>query len=693
MRHAASSILLATLAFDRALGSDSEAPEKIEFVAPGHESEMQSLRTLFLRHDAGTLPKATLWDAWLVAPCLATASADSAARRSAWRQALLTRDIDERGSVATHQHASIAHPRGWPFPFWQQGNGVGWHFSFHDTVGPGWRPDHTVGLDGFTLEGITPPSLEESGQRLVFTHEHASITTPKFSLDVIDAPFLQLRARADADLGGEFTVEWQREDEADFPARDTRNIRVAITADRMNHAVIAVGEHPEWRGRIIRLRLSAEGVKVGSGLTLQALFSQYDTRHNVNESAFLIGCAEYLAWTGERDFLTRSLPRMRSALEYLLSEHQLREQNIVRTTWIGHDGRSGLAFENGVKRLRSGHGVGSNYWDLLPFGHDDLYATNYACRALDAMADVEEFAAEIADPALAPPRTSAKELRTLASAVRAEADRRFFRSETGRFAGCIDADGTAHDYGFTFVNLEAIAFGVASEDHARSILDWLDGSRRIAGDTSVGSDIYRYRFGPRATTLRNVDWYGWFWSGPESIPFGGQVQDGGAVLGFSAYDLMARLRIRGADDAWARFAEILRWSDEIERAGGYRAYYAANPNHSLQGCGTPGGLGIDCEFFESALVPYAWIECFLGFHPHPDGSLRFDPKLPNGFSSIGMRGIAWRDHVLNVLATEDRVELRVLRGDSASEVRMRFGAAGRESTHRLEVGQSVTLVR
>lgn len=654
---------------------------------------MQSLRTLFLRHDAGTLPKATLWDAWLVAPCLATASADATARRAAWRQALLGRDIDERGSVATHQHASIAHPRGWPFPFWQQGNGIGWHFSFHETVGPGWRPDHTVGLDGFALEGIAPPTLEESGQRLVFTEDHASLTTPKFTLDVIDAPFLQLRARADADLGGEFALEWQREDEANFPPPGTRSIRVAIPAERMNHTIVAVGEHPEWRGRITRLRLRASGVNPGSGLTLQALFSQYDTRHNVNEAAFLIGCAEYLAWTGDRNFLTHSLPRMRGALEYLLAEHRVREEKVIRTTWTGHDGRSGLEFEKGVKHLRSGHGVGSNYWDLLPFGHDDLYATNYACRALDAMAEVEAFAAEIDDPALSPPRTSAKDLRELASSVRTEADRRFFQSTTGRFAGCIDVDGIAHDYGFTFVNLEAIAFGVASDDHAHSILDWLDGTRRVAGDTSVGADIYRYRFGPRATTRRNVDWYGWFWSGPESIPFGGQVQDGGAVLGFSAYDVMARLRTRGADDAWNRLAEILRWSDEVERLGGYRAYYAANPINSLQGCGTPGGLGIDCEFFESALVPFTWIDSFLGFHPHPDGSLTIDPKLPNGFTSLGMRGIAWRDHVLDVTATQDRVEIRAITGNSAVATRLRFGATGRVATHRLEARQSVTLTR
>ena len=72
----------------------------------------------------------------------------------------------------------------------------------------------------------------------------------------------------------------------------------------------------------------------------------------------------------------------------------------------------------------------------------------------------------------------------------------------------------------------------------------------VAGDTSQGADIYHWRFAPRATTRRNVQDYVWPWSAPQTIPWGGQIQDGGAVLGFSYYDLMARLQTNGSDDAW-----------------------------------------------------------------------------------------------------------------------------------------------
>ena len=33
----------------------------------------------------------------------------------------------------------------------------------------------------------------------------------------------------------------------------------------------------------------------------------------------------------------------------------------------------------------------------------------------------------------------------------------------------------------------------------------------VEGDTSTGPDIYHWRFGPRATTRRNLDYYFWGW--------------------------------------------------------------------------------------------------------------------------------------------------------------------------------------
>ena len=192
-------------------------------------------------------------------------------------------------------------------------------------------------------------------------------------------------------------------------------------------------------------------------------------------------------------------------------------------------------------------------------------------------------------------------------------------------------------------------------------MDWLDGRRIVDGDTSTGADIYRFRFGPRSTTRRNVDYYFWGWSKPESIVFGGQVQDGGAVLGWSFMDLSSRLKVIGPDDAWSRLQEIAHWFEEVQAGGGYREYYKKH-GAALQGDGAAGGLGMDREFFESLLVPQIMLRGFLGFSPTSDGC-RIEPKLPRAFPSLTIDRISIRRLVLLVTASDDSILLRKLSGE------------------------------
>jgi hypothetical protein len=188
---------------------------------------------------------------------------------------------------------------------------------------------------------------------------------------------------------------------------------------------------------------------------------------------------------------------------------------------------------------------------------------------------------------------------------------------------------------------------------------WLSGERIVDGDTSQGKDIYHWRFGPRATTKRNIDYYGWFWSTPESIPWGGQVQDGGAVLGFSYHDLSSRLRVYGADNTLQRLKEITQWFDEVQNAGGYREYYKdGKQGTTLQGGGTAGGLGLDHEFFESILVPQIIINGFLGFKPRADG-FEIDPKLPKDWKELEITQIHLHNIILDIKVTNDTVIVNV----------------------------------
>jgi len=630
------------------------------FNVPGAENEMRLLRDLFWLHYPGSGPKATLWDEWLPDASLwPGVETDDflPLMRKAWRSTLSARIVDPEGYVATHQHASIAHQLGWPFPFWNQGRrGFGWHFSFKNTVGPGWRPNQLNRPEGWTLNGAKDAGVNDDGWVIQVEQANAVIIPPEKRCHTFEVPFVQLRWQTEG--LGEYQpyIEWAPVD-GNFDG--TRRMDFDPPGkDGIVYAMIPLYKHPLWHGEINQLRIGLKNSQPGK-VVIQAFFSQYDTRHNINGQNFIRGCAKYFFWTRDLAFLRANIQRMRSAMRFLMKEHQTLERKVVFTDWVGHDGRSGLKLHpDGKKEILTGQGIGNNYWDLLPFGWLDCYATIQYYDAVNMLAEIEREIKDhpewnVPDGFLA---FDPQELEQHAQDVKATGNQLFWNPTTGRFVACVDRDGQSHDYGYTFLNLEAIHYGFATEDHAKTIMQWITGERLVDGDTSQGTDIYHWRFAPRASTRRNVEWYFWAWNSPESIPWGGQVQDGGAVLGFSFHDLSARLKVLGADNAWERLREILNWFAEVQAAGGYRKYYDGSREGSLQGGGTPGGLGMDHEFFESVLVPQIMLYGFLGFQPRGDG-FGLNPQLPSAWSEISIDRVAFQDLLLRIRVTRDAIEI------------------------------------
>jgi hypothetical protein len=684
------------------------------FTVPGHEQEMATLRALYWLHYRGCGPKATLWDEWLSGPALWPAvSSDprhnAAAFRTHWSAALSGRIIDPEGYVATHQHASIAHQLGWPFPFWNQGSrGYGWHFSFKDTVGPPWRPGHLNKPDGWTLSGARDTGTNDYGWSLELTAPEAVVTTPSRGIDTFQAPFLQLRWKTENLGRAQPFIAWRTKAGTNFTAERRMYFEPPEGAKTV-YSLVPMFRHPQWTGEIAQLRIGLGNAAPGAKVTVQAFFTTFDTRHNINSQNFIRGCATYFWWTRDLEFLRKNLNRMRTALRHAMTEHQALERKVVFTGWVGHDGRTGLKrTTDGKKQILHGHGIGNNYWDLLPFGNLDCYATIHYFDALRFMAAIErevrarpEWQMPLGVLAFDP-----AQLEQHAAEVKAAGNRLFWSARTGRFVACVDADGQTHDYGFTFLNLEAVHYDFATPEHAKAILSWVDGGRVIEGDTSKGADIYHWRFGPRATTRRNIDWYFWGWTNPESIAFGGQVQDGGAVLGFSYHDLMSRLKVLGPDNAWKRLQEIIRWFDEVQAAGGYRKYYDGKSRPgTLQGGGTAGGLGLDQEFFESVLVPQVMLNGFLGFRVSGDG-FSLDPKLPSAWPELTIDRIRFHDTTLRIRATaagvvecqmqgggDETVALRLPEADYKVTVARADGARSETLSTKREGGQSVARLR
>jgi hypothetical protein len=636
-----------------------------KFSVPNYQKDMDLLRELYYIHYIPAGPLATLWDEWLSGsslwPAVGTDNRMESLRQR-WAQALSARRIDLEGYVATHQHSSIAHQDGWPFPFWKQGGpGTwGWHFSLQGVPG-GWHGTEEKTQEGWELNGGVDKGISDYAWNIDLTSANAYVKTPPLMIFTDQSPFIQLRWKASGMDNAQPYLEWTTEDEPEFDAKKRFYFAPINESQGIVYTMIPVYKSPEWKGKITQLRINfgnPEGAKVG----IQALFTQYDTRHNINNQNFIRGCCQYFWWTRDLNFLRNNIDRIRIASLYMMDVLGGKAEKCILAPFPGHNGKSGIEItSDGKKIIHSGWGIGNNYWDLLPMGYKDAYATIHYYDMLNYMAQLEsdiESHPEWNIPA-GPLQVSSKEIKQHAKEIKDNAGKLFWNEKTGRFNCGIDIDGKSYDYGFTFVNCEAIYYGFATDEQAKSIMAWLSGERIVDGDTSQGNDIYHWRFGPRATTKRNIDYYGWFWSAPESIPWGGQVQDGGAVLGFSYHDLSSRLRAYGADNTLQRLKEITQWFDEVQNAGGYREYYKdGKQGTTLQGGGTAGGLGLDHEFFESILVPQIIIGGFLGFKPRADG-FEIDPKLPKDWKELEITQIHLHHTILEIKVTNDTVIVNV----------------------------------
>jgi glycosyl hydrolase family 65 len=644
------------------------------FVVPGHRQQMRTLRELFWLHYKPAQPLIPLWDEWMPMSTLWPARGEGArlhTMRGRWAEALASRIINDEGFVHTQQHDGTGHAEGWPFPLWTQAGGIGWHFA---PVGVSGYDAPLVAPDGWELSGAEGADLMDQGWAVELSSPGAVAQAPSISIDARIAPWLRLNWWARGLEGANCWVEWTTEDHPDFGADRRAYFAPAVGSGR-RHTSLPMGDNggkvnvsavetrtmirmhhlPGWEGTITGLRIGF-GNAGPARVVIKSFHTACDTRHSINNVNFVRGCRHYFVWSGDLAFLRDQMVRIRTAMRYTMREFDTRRRKCIYTTWPGHEGRSGVRLVDGVKRIAPGEGIGSNYWDLLPFGGEDALATIYYYDALLGLAELEAAiaahgewsitGADAFDPA---------DLRAHAREVKEYGGRRFWNPATGRF-GTVDLDGNLHDYGFTFLNNEAVYYDFATPEQARSIHTWVSGERTVEGDTSSGADIYRWRFGPRSTTRRNLDYYFWGWSDPEGVAWGDQVQDGGAVLGFSYHDLMARLKTAGPDDAWSRLEQVLEWFAETQAAGGYREYYKDASRGTMQGGNIPGGLGLDKEFFESILVPQVMLYGFLGLKPGAEG-FTVEPRLPAGWKELTVTRIHLRDHVVDIHVRDETIEV------------------------------------
>jgi len=144
-----------------------------------------------------------------------------------------------------------------------------------------------------------------------------------------------------------------------------------------------------WKGTITSLRIGFDNPGPAK-LVIKSFHTACDTRHNINNSNFIRGCHDYFIWSLNYTFLRDQIGRVRSAMRFMMREFDTRNRKCVYTAWPGHEGRSGVRYVDGKKVVIAGEGIGSNYWDLLPFGGEDALATIYYYDALLDLANLEE---------------------------------------------------------------------------------------------------------------------------------------------------------------------------------------------------------------------------------------------------------------------------------------------------------------
>jgi hypothetical protein len=367
--------------------------------------------------------------------------------------------------------------------------------------------------------------------------------------------------------------------------------------------------------------------------------------HQENNSKYILGAWRIWCWTRDDEFFeqidpssTGDAPRPDVSAGKTVKEKLREAMRYLEESLQGQLG--GIPIEdNGMGNTGRPDGEPTNYWDNWPFGYYNAYDSIYYYAALEAMAQMELYWGN-------PNR--AAELRNLAEGCKEDYFNKFWNSTRGRFIACIDKDGSSWDFGGTFHNLEALAYGLGDQSKADSIFSWLDGTRIIPGDTSTGTDIYKWKFAPRSNTLK-VESIGppyWWFSinGAISVESNAQwdihLENGGAIFYTSFYDLMARLQWLGPDSALERLNVILDEfkTDQLRR----------DPNVWQ--------LGIIGEFPESGLVPCFLVYGFAGIEPDVHG-LQIHPQLPSTWDHLTVQGVKWAGCDLTITVFHDQVEI------------------------------------
>ena len=375
--------------------------------------------------------------------------------------------------------------------------------------------------------------------------------------------------------------------------------------------------------------------------------NDYDTRHFTTNPCFILGAWREYCWNPEPEYLAKIMPRVRAAMNFMLKDVH-GEEGLLTITAPGHEGRHDC--------------IGSNYWDILPFGYKDAFTNAHFYPALEAMAQLEEAVLRTpgARSSVGAGDHTPYYYRTLAAEAKKNYNDTFWLADKGRYSSCVDIDGVVHDYGHTFVNLTAAGYDLANKAQVEDIYRWMENGVSSSGKRDIYS---RWIFAPRSSAIHNPkvnepqspisSWWHFGWGGTD---YDGQCQDGGAILYISYYDIIARARYLGADNAWKRFTEILNRYSKPDHLSGGSPLYLGEATQGGPG-GSAGSVGVEGEFPESGLVPVSFLYAFVGIDADING-LKIHPNLPSCLQYAGVKNLRYAGRTYDIRVTRSEVEVK-----------------------------------
>ena len=585
---------------------------------------------------------------------------------------------------------------GWPFPNNNTVSTAHWEFNGNDSGS--WSNNVSASVSG----GLYNATLSNQSSNITFTSNSFSSWSSN-KIYTFYAPLLEFEVRIDDATNVEDIYVWYSTSSSTSFSEDKKlsvkdkaflNYDLGNTSGAYNHVLYlpmyaesAWGESTSTYVKQLKIEIALKsGTTLSGNVALNYVRPTLDTRMSNNNSILISSLRQDYDFTGDLDYLTENITRARKAMNFLMQMYDSTRGLKKESYLVGHGGtKESLNWLGNATNQSIASSISQGYWDIMYMPEYDFQSNMYFYKAARDLAYLEDVLAAnniTVDTSLATVKTATRsrtygtsvysyDLETTANTVLTNLRQTtedtnhtgFWDATDGRFvAGYASGEGKWYDYGYAAWNLEAIYYGIATEEQATAIMSWLNSE----------SSLYDYVFAPRSNTVSGTDMLnGEYAAMKGDWDFGDNCQYGGAIMYTSFYDLMARINTLGADNAFERLTAIQNWYKEVYDyyvANGtdpydFYRYYYDNKGIQCQGMGTAGAVGLDREFLESFLPVSAVAYGFFGIEASGN-TLTVAPELPAELTSWSMENLAFNFVKYDLTIYENAIQLNNVRGDA-----------------------------